>query len=121
MSKILIVDDDQEILDLVRNYLENHGFETLTSLDGGEALRKARTQKPDMIVLDVTMPVINGYEVCARIKQDETTRHIPVLILTGRIRYSDKQIAEHCGADAYLPKPYGSQMLLEQIEKLLKA
>lgn len=119
MSRILIVDDDEEILELVRNRLENHGYETVTAIDGGEALRKARTQKPDMIVLDVSMPVISGYEVCARLKSDEATRHIPVLILTGHIRYTDKKIAEHCGADGYLPKPYSSEMLLDEIAKNL--
>lgn len=119
MSTILIVDDDEEILELVKNRLENHGYETVTAIDGGEALHKVRIQRPDMIVLDVSMPILSGYEVCARLKSDEATRHIPVLILTGHIRYADKKIAEHCGADGYLPKPYSSEMLLDEIAKHL--
>ena len=119
MSTILIVDDDQEILALVKKRLENHGYQTLTACDGEEALYQIDLQKPDIIVLDVSMPVINGFEVCARLKGDASTRHIPVLMLTGHIRYTDKKIAEHCGADGYIPKPYSAQLLLDEIARHL--
>ncbi len=68
----------------------------------------------------IMMPVINGYEVCARLKHDKELCHIPIVMLTTKIKYTDKKVAEQCGADAYIPKPYSSEMLMDEISKFLQ-
>lgn len=118
--RILIADDERDVVDLVRNRLELKDYEVLSAYDGQEALDKIRSEKPDLIVLDIMMPLKSGYEVCNQIKQDRELSHIPILMLTAKIKYADKKIAECCGADAYIPKPYSSDLLLETIEKFLK-
>lgn len=118
-GRILVVDDEPNIVELVKNRLEANQFEVITAADGLEALEKARAHRPHVIVLDIMMPVISGYEVCARLKQDVDLKNIPVLILTAKIKYTDKRIAEHCGADCYIPKPYCSEMLVEEINKFI--
>ncbi len=119
-GRILLVDDELDVLELVKNRLEANDYQVSTANDGEEALHKAKVEKPDLIVLDVMMPVINGYEVCARLKQDKELCQIPVLILTAKIKYADKRIAETCGADGYIPKPYSSEILLDEINKFLQ-
>ena len=117
--KILVVDDDQGILEVVRNRLEANNYEVITANNGEEALNTARSERPNMIVLDIMMPIVGGYEACMRLKQDKDLCHIPVIILTARIKYTNKKIAEQCGANAYIPKPYSSDMLLEEIKKFI--
>ena len=118
--KILVVDDEPEVVELVKNRLEDNDYEVITANDGEEALYRANTEMPNLIILDIMMPVIDGYDVCVRLKTDRKLCHIPILMLSAKIRYNDKKIAEQCGANAYIPKPYSSEMLLDEINKFLK-
>lgn len=117
MKKILVVDDEPYVTDIVKRKLEAQNYEVVVAQDGEEALNMAKAEKPHLIVLDIMMPVINGLEVCSRLKHDPKLSDIPVLMLTGRMKYSDKRMAEQCGADAYIPKPCSSVMLMDQIKK----
>ena len=120
MSKtILLVDDEPDVVDLIKNRLEANQYTVMTAQDGHEALEKIYAHKPDLIVLDIMMPGISGYDVCERIKHDPDVCHIPVFILTAKIRYKDKKEGEHCGADAYITKPYSSDLLLDQIRRTI--
>ena len=117
MKKILVVDDEPEITDIMRKKLEAQNFEVVIAQDGEEALSLAKSENPHLIVLDIMMPIINGLEVCSRLKHDPKLSQIPILMLTGKMKYSDKRIAEQCGADAYIPKPCSAGMLMDQINK----
>ena len=99
--------------------LEVSGFDVVTAMDGQEGLTKAQTVHPDLIILDLMMPKLNGYEVCAKLKQDARYQQIPILILSARTPETDEQMAMRCGANAYVRKPFKSQELLETIRTLL--
>lgn len=118
-KKILIVDDEEDILAMVRMALESRGYDVVTARDGEEALRKARQEGPHVIVLDIVMPKLNGYQVCREIKKDESTRAIPVIMLTAKAEESDRFWGTETGADGYLTKPFDMQDLLKKIQELL--
>jgi len=118
-QRILLVDDEPKLLELVTWRLEAQGYEVLTASDGDEALQRARAQHPDLIILDVMLPQLNGYEVCTLLKQDRRYRAIPIILLTARIQQVDERLGLECGADAYLHKPFQSAQLLGTIRSLL--
>ena len=117
--RVLLVDDEPSIIKVVGKRLEVAGYEVLTAMDGDEGLTKARLGKPDVIVLDLMMPKVNGFEVCAALKKDPKYQHIPVVIFTGKGRPMDEQLCRECGANAYITKPHKPEELIEQIEALL--
>ncbi len=120
-KKILVVDDEPFIVQMVTSRLNASGYETVTGADGQEALQKAASEKPDLIILDVMMPKMNGYQVCATLKQDMRSQKIPVILFTAKA--GDEAVhtgIQECGADAYIPKPFDAKMLLEKIAELLK-
>ena len=117
--RVLLVDDETSIIKVVGKRLEVAGYEVLTAMDGDEGLTKASLGNPDVIVLDLMMPKVNGFEVCAALKKDPKYQHIPVIIFTGKGRAMDEQICRECGANAYLTKPHKPEELIEQIEALL--
>ena len=121
MSKvrILVVDDEPLIVTMLTKHFEEEGFAVLTASDGYEALTKARTETPDLILLDLILPKLNGYEVCTLLKQDTRYQHIPVVMLTAKVQEKDEQLGRACGAQAYLRKPVHIQSLLEHIRALL--
>ncbi len=120
-KKILVVDDEPFILQMVTSRLTASGYETVTGADGQEALIKARSEKPDLIILDVMMPKMDGYKVCATLKQDTRSQNIPVILFTAKAGEEAQQIGiQDCGADAFIPKPFDAKMLLEKIAELLK-
>ena len=120
MKRILIIDDEQDMLDLLRPRLEAAGYEISTALDGQEGLNKAREEKPDLILLDVMMPKMDGYQVCRFLKFDEEYKHIPIVLLTARGQAQDKETGKKVGADGYLTKPFEKDALLDTISQLLK-
>ncbi len=119
--RILIVDDEPELVELVQMRLEAHGYEVLTASDGSEGLARARAAKPDLLVLDLMLPKLNGYEVCTMLKHDTRYRAIPIVIFTAKAQATDEQAARDCGADAYLRKPFRPEEMLATIQTLLAA
>ncbi len=119
--RILLVDDEPSIVKMVGKRLEGEGFEVLIATDGQDALTKARTQLPDLIVLDLMLPKLNGYEVCTMLKQDARYQKIPVVLFTAKTQEKDEKLGMECGANAYVRKPFRAQELLETIRGLLPA
>lgn len=118
--KILLVDDDPDILKVLSMRLEKTGYEVDIASDGLVALEKIHKDRPDLIVLDLMLPEVEGYKVCRMLKFDETYKDIPVIILTGRTQEEDRNKGMQMGADAYMVKPFESKDLLIKIEKLLE-
>lgn len=119
MATILVVDDDSSTLRLVGYMLERGGFQVQLAADGEDGLAKALRQPPDLVVLDVMMPGLNGYQVCERLRTEPRTAHIPVIILTARSQRIDQQTALEAGADLYLSKPVSPTELLGKVNDLL--
>lgn len=117
--RILVVDDEPLIVKMLAKHLEEEGFQVLTAVDGYEGLAKARAESPDLILLDIILPRLNGYEVCTMLKQDTRHQRIPIVILTAKGKEKDELLGKSCGADVYLTKPFRIQPLLEQIRSLL--
>ncbi|OGC34294.1 hypothetical protein A2311_01175 [candidate division WOR-1 bacterium RIFOXYB2_FULL_48_7] len=117
--KILIVDDEQPILEALTIRLEANGYEVITAIDGADGLSKARLEKPDLIVLDVMLPKMNGYKVSRMLKFDENYQHIPIIMLTAKIQSVDMEQGKEAGADVYLTKPFQADELLKHIKDLL--
>jgi DNA-binding response OmpR family regulator len=118
-KKLLIADDESAIRALVRMTLEDISFEIFEAGDGNEALVIARAKHPDMIILDVSMPGISGFEVCRRLKQDPTTRDITIMMLTARAQDVDKIEGSVSGADEYFTKPFSPIALVRKVEGIL--
>lgn len=119
-QKILCIEDEGDILDLLRIILERDGFECISALGGLEGLQKARSVQPDLILLDLMMPDMNGWEVLRQLQEDERLRYIPVLILTVRDRYSEPDIHQKIGDMATLmTKPFEFMSLTQRIRSLL--
>ncbi len=117
---ILIVDDNMDNVELLRKRMRAVGYETIEGYDGEQAVTMTREQHPDLVLLDVMMPKLDGFEVCEILKKDETTRHIPVLMLTAKREIPDKVKGFDLGADDYVTKPFNFQELLARVKSLLK-
>ena len=120
MSKrILIVDDDREIIDLTVVILRDGGYTVSTAMNGREGIAIARAEKPDLILLDINMPGIDGWEALKLLKLDETTRHIPVAMFSVRYDLREKTEALKRSADDYIVKPFSYDEILERVARLL--
>lgn len=119
MDRILIVDDEPDILETMKYRLEHWGFEVITAVDGLEALEKARSEQPAAIILDVGLPKMDGFQVCRLLKFDERHRGIPIVMLTAKTEDSDRTAGEKTGADAYLTKPCKPDELRALVEGLV--
>ncbi len=117
--RILIVDDEQNIRLLVRKILTDK-FTVLEAIDGEEAVEMARKHRPSLILMDILMPKMGGYDACSIIKNDQSTKRIPVFMLTGLGFELNKKFAEAVGADGYITKPFTPEQLLDTIGKFLK-
>ena len=115
--RVLLVDDEPSIIKMVVRRLEVEGHRVAVAMDGQEALKKIEANAPDVIVLDVMLPKLNGYEVCTRLKQDPRYRHIPIVMFSAKGQPADEQIGMQCGAEAYLIKPFQPQALLDEIRE----
>jgi DNA-binding response OmpR family regulator len=116
---VLVADDDEDILGLVSFRLERSGYEVAAAKDGEEALRLARKLSPALVVLDVMMPRLDGYEVARRLREDEATRGIPVILLTALAHEADVARGFESGADDYLRKPFSPQELAARVQAVL--
>ena len=117
---ILIVDDDQQVRTLLRRLLFESGYTTIMAVDGRQGVELAKTRKPDLILMDILMPNMDGHIACHIIKTDSVTKEIPVVIFTAVDSERSKEIAKEVGADGYITKPFGRDKLLDTISQLLK-
>src|SRR5262245_61051616 len=120
MRRVLIVDDDPDIRRLVSYNLTEAGFETNAAASGRNALEAVQKQPPDLIVLDLMLPDVDGMEVCRTLRQRETTRHIPIVMLTARGEEIDRVIGFELGADDYVPKPFSPRELVLRIKSIFR-
>jgi two-component system, OmpR family, alkaline phosphatase synthesis response regulator PhoP len=119
-KRILLVDDEPALVELMKIRLEANGYEVLTAIDGQAALDTARKESPDLIILDLMLPKMDGYKVCRLLKFDEKYKKIPILMFTARAQESDKQLGQEVGADGYVVKPFEPSTLLSKIKEFLK-
>jgi DNA-binding response OmpR family regulator len=118
-KKILVVDDEQMTTDLAKTFLEKHGFEVVIASDGEQALELAEEQTPDLILLDVMLPTIDGFEVCKKLKDNAMFKNTPILMFTAKGLSSDVERGEAAGADEYIIKPFSGKALVATIRKHL--
>ena len=118
-GKILVVDDEVYILHILDFSLGAEGFEVISANNGELAVEKAKLEKPDLIVLDIMMPVLDGYETCRRLKAEAETKEIPVVLLTAKGRDVDKRLGFEVGAIDYIVKPFSPSRLIERIEEII--
>ena len=118
-KRLLLVDDDEELRRALQLRFESSGFEVITAADGLEALRKGRSEHPQVIILDLMLPQLNGYEVCRLLKFDQKFHHIPIILCTARSRQEDLVMGEAVGADAYVTKPFDGKALIAKANELL--
>jgi two-component system alkaline phosphatase synthesis response regulator PhoP len=124
-KKILLVDDDADFVEATKIILENKSYDVAVAYDGKAGLRKVETEQPNLIILDVMMPEIDGYEVCAKLKSDPRYGRIPILLLTAvgeaisKTKYT-KEMGMKIEADDYIPKPVEPMELVERVEKLIR-
>ena len=119
-KRLLIVDDEPELVLLMQVRLKASGYETLPATDGQSALEIAKKEKPDLIILDIMLPKMDGYKVCALLKKDARYAKIPIILFTARAQADDMKMGEEVGADAYITKPYDPQVLLAKIGELIE-
>ncbi len=119
-KKILLVDDEKDLVETVTIRLEASGYQVLPAYDGQEGLDKAKKERPDLIILDLMLPKMNGYKVCGLIKADTRYNKIPIIMFTARAQEADRKMSEEVGADAYVTKPFEPEILFAKIKELLK-
>lgn len=119
-NRILIVEDEESLLKLESILLTSRGYHVRGVTDGAAALKEIAVNRPDLVLLDIMMPGIDGFEVCRRIKEDPLTNAIPVVMLTAKKSSMDQARGMQVGADAYITKPFKSVKIIEVIEGLLK-
>ena len=120
-KRIILVDDKVSIIKVLTVRLEKAGYEVIPVMDGKEALDSVRKERPDLVILDLMLPTLDGYKVCRLLKFDERYKHIPIFILTARVEEDAKIRSMESGADEYISKPLNSDELLDKIKKYLEA
>lgn len=117
-SRILIIEDERALIEVLTYNLKREGFETIVAQEGKEGLRKAQMHLPDLILLDLMLPVMNGLEVCRELRAGERTRHIPIIMLTAKAEETDQVVGFSVGADDYVTKPFSVKVLVQRIRAL---
>ena len=117
--RILLIEDEKDMVEAVRLRLEANNYEVITSSDGAEGLSKARSEKPDLIILDVMLPKLDGFKVCRMLKFDDHYNEIPIIMFTAKTQEADVARGREVGADAYVKKPFTSEELIKVIRDLL--
>ncbi|MCX5668252.1 MAG: response regulator [Candidatus Omnitrophica bacterium] len=118
-NRILLVDDEPDFVEILRVILENSNYEVTVAYDGEEGLERAKKDKPDLIILDINLPKIRGFDVCRKLKVDKNFKNIPIIMLSAAFQPNDIKFGEAMGADAYITKESESQALLEKVRELL--
>lgn len=119
MAKIFVIDDDPELLMMVGMILRRAGHETVLASDSAEGAEQLITEKPDLLILDLMMPHMSGFEVCQKIRATPEIENLPIMILTARIQEKDREAAFESGATDYMTKPITSRQLTSRIKRLL--
>lgn len=119
-KKILLIDDEFDLVETVRFPLEMEGYKVMVSYNGEDGLNKARSENPDLIILDLMLPKLDGYKVCRLLKFDERYKHIPIIMLTAKTQEKDKILGMETGANEYLTKPFEIDELINKIKTFLK-
>lgn len=120
MPKILVVEDEPDAVELIKFNLKGAGYDVLTAMDGDEALKKARSLQPDLIVLDIMLPEVDGLEVCKIIRRDQRVAATPILMLTAKAAEIDRVLGLELGADDYVTKPFSPRELILRVKRLLR-
>lgn len=120
MIKVLVVDDEKQFIDLMQIRLESKGYEVIAACNGREGLEKAKSENPDLIILDIMMPKLDGFEVCHLLKNDAQYNKIPIILCTAMAQKVDSETSQRVKADAYITKPFDSVALLSKIDELLE-
>jgi CheY-like chemotaxis protein len=118
-KRVLICDDDPVILRLVQVNLELEGYEVISARHGGEAVELGFRERPDLIILDIMMPRMDGYEACRRLKNDPSTSHIPVVFLSAKAQQTDIEKGKSYGVDEYMTKPFDPSDLVDVVKRLV--
>jgi two-component system OmpR family response regulator len=116
-NKVLIVEDDANLLETIKYNLRKEGYSVITAIDGEQALEVARNEKPDLLILDIMLPKLNGFEVCRILRKEMT---LPILMLTAKVDEADKIVGLEIGADDYMTKPFSMRELLARIRAMLR-
>ena len=119
-KKILVVDDEVDLLKILKLNLEVKGYKVITALDGEEALEKLKSEEPNVVILDIMLPKLNGDEVCRKIRSDPVFNKTPIIMLTGKDTDIDRIVARVIGADIYITKPSDFEQLNSAIKKVLE-
>ncbi len=119
IKKILVVDDEELTTELAKTFLEKHGFNVIIAFDGEEGLSKAQAEKPDLILLDVMLPSMDGFAVCKKLKESDDFKNTPILMFTAKGLSSDIEKGQAVGADEYIIKPFSGKALVATIRKHL--
>lgn len=121
MARILVVDDEPDIVRVVVKIMEARGHTVTTAKDGAEAIERVKADPPDVVILDLNLPKVDGYEVCKAIKTDPATRHVPVVMMTAAyVSVEDARNGSAAGADEYVVKPFLREVLVHNVERLIK-
>ena len=118
-NRILLIEDEEDIVEALKMRLEGNGYEVIPALDGTDGLNKARTTAPDLIILDIMLPKLDGYKIARMLKFDERFSMIPILMLTAKVQPADAQKGKEAGADSYMTKPFKADELLMEIKRLI--
>jgi len=119
-GRILVVEDEQDVAELLRYHLGKEGYEVVVAGNGTDAVKRARDVRPELILLDIMVPQLNGWEVCRRLKADEETRAIPIIMVTGRVEEGDKVLGFELGADDYVTKPFSPRELVARVRAVVR-
>ena len=115
LGRVLVVEDERDVAELIRYNLGKEGYDVVVTASGIDAVKQAREARPDIVLLDIMVPHLNGWEVCRRLKQDAETRAIPVIMVTGRAEEGDKVLGFEMGADDYVTKPFSPRELVARV------
>lgn len=118
-KRILIVDDEVDIINTIKLFLEIEGYDIIIAFDGREALDKVRSENPELIILDVMLPSIDGFEIAQKLKSDARYKHIPILIVTAFAQRAEEELAKKSLADSYMTKPLELDVLNDKVKELL--
>ena len=119
-EKILVVDDEENILELIKFNLENNGYKVITSQNGSEALKIAKMEQPQLVLLDLMLPGMDGYDVCKEIRKDHNISNTPIIMITAKGEELDKILGLELGADDYLTKPFSIRELIARVKAVLR-